>query len=103
MIKIEGDYDEFIDVETLVEYDYNANNGAGSNVLKVKIKGGSTLINMQSEIQKLTNHVESLLSDHKEEMRLRKEHKALAELYDQYQVVLQLVKKSDKALTEVNK
>ncbi len=94
MFKLEGGYDNMIDVISVSEYD----SSEGHNITKVTLEGGASLTKMQSDLIELQADFQKMKNRENQEARLRDEHEGLKELYSQYKVVLKLVKTSDNAL-----
>jgi len=100
MIDIRGDQ-QFINVEHRQEYDGTLNNHQGGNKLVIDIQPGYELTELKLTVDNLKLQLEAMTFQQDTEAVLRKNNPALQELYDQYQMVYTLVKKSDDALGEL--
>jgi len=97
MIDIRGD-NQFVDVQHRQEWDPTLNNHQGGNKLVIDIQPGHEIIELKAMVESLKLEVDAITLQQDTESALRKTNPALQDLYDQYQVVYTLVKKTDDAI-----
>jgi len=97
MIDIRGD-NQFIDVKHEQEWDSTLNNHQGGNKLVIDIKPGFELTEMKLQLDDMKIQLDAMTIQQDTEAALRKSNPALQDLYDKYQVVYTLVKKTDDAV-----
>ncbi len=90
MLKIQSG--QFIDVMSMQGCD-----NMGQPEVQVTIQGNFELIQMQTDIMTLRSEMSTLVAQLSEEARLRSDNPALQDVYNQYQIVYELVKTADAA------
>jgi len=101
MIDIRSDQ-QFIAVEHRQEYDASMNNHSGGNKLIIDILPGYELTQLKETVDNMKLQLDAITIEQDTETALRKTNPALQELYDQYQMVYTLVKKTDDAINGNN-
>jgi len=91
MIKIQGG--PFVDVNSVQGYDNMSN-----PELQITIEGGFELTELKETVDSMKLQLDAMTIQQDTESALRKTNPALQELYDQYQMVYTLVKKTDDAI-----
>jgi len=97
MIDIRADQ-QFINVEHRQEWDSTLNNHSGGNKLVIDIQPGYELTELKATVDNLKLQLDAITIQQDTESALRGTNPALQELYDQYQMVYTLVKKTDDAI-----